>query len=94
MGKTSVSITIRVYPSAARNEVAGFSNGAWHIRISAPPVRGKANRELISFLSKVLGVGKDSISIVRGHTNRIKLLAVDGVAQGEITKRLSYVSVR
>ena len=82
-------ISIRLYPNAARNEVATFSDGVWQIRISAPPVKGKANKELIAFLSKVLGVSKSSLSIAKGHTSRNKVIAVDGLTQEEIIKRLS-----
>jgi len=84
-----VFVSVRVYPSANKNEVAGFSDGVWLVRVSAPPVKGKANKELISFLSKVLGVGKSSVSIAQGHTSRSKLIAVDGLTQQEIMKRLS-----
>jgi len=85
-------ITVRVYPNATKNEVAGFSDGVWLVKISAPPVKGKANKELISFLSKVLGVGRSSLSITRGHTNRSKLIAVDSLTEEEIIKRLSFSS--
>jgi len=85
----SVFISVRVYPNAARNEVAGFSDGVWQVRVSAPPVKGKANRELITFLSKVLSIGKSSLSITRGHTSRSKVIAVDGLSEEEITERLS-----
>ena len=82
-------VSIRVYPNANKNAVVGFSDGVWLVRVSAPPVKGKANKELISFLSEVLNVGKSSVSIVQGHTSRSKLLAVDGLTQQEITKQLS-----
>ncbi len=82
-------ITVRVYPNATKNEVVGFSDGVWQVRVAAPPIKGKANKELISFLSKVLGVSKSSVSIARGHTTRSKLIAVDGLTQEEIMKRLS-----
>ena len=81
-------ISVRVYPNATKNEVVGFGDGAWQVRISAPPVKGKANKELISFLSKVLGIGKGSLSIAKGHTSRSKVIAVDGLTQEEIINRL------
>ena len=84
-----MSISVRVYPSAARNEVRGFKNGEWQVRVAAPPVRGKANRELVTFLSEVLGVGRGSLSIIKGLTSRSKVIAVDGLTQEEVTKRLS-----
>ena len=82
-------VSVRVYPNATKDEVLGFRDGVWQVRVAAPPVKGKANKELISFLSKVLGVGKNSVSIAQGHTSRSKLIAVDGLTQEEIMKRLS-----
>lgn len=82
-------ITVRVYPNATKNEVVGFSDGVWQVRVAAPPIKGKANKELMSFLSKVLGVGRSSLSITKGHTTRSKLIAVDGLTQEELMKRLS-----
>ena len=80
---------VRLYPNAAQNKVVGFSDGVWQVRVSAPPVKGKANKELIAFLSKVLGVSKSSLSIAKGHTRRNKVIAVDRLTQEEIMKRLS-----
>ena len=82
-------VTVRVYPNATKNEVVSFNDGVWLVKISAPPVKGKANKELINFLSKVLGVGRSSLSITKGHTTRSKLIAVDGLTQEELMKRLS-----
>ncbi len=82
-------ITVRVHPNATKDEVLGFSDGVWLVKISAPPVKGKANKELINFLSKVLGVGRSSLSITRGHTSRSKVVIIDRLSQEEIIKRLS-----
>lgn len=83
-----VRICIRVYPSAARNEVVGFSDGVLRVRVSAPPVRGQANRELVAFLSQLLDVSKNSISIIRGHTSRNKTIAIYDLSEEEVLKRL------
>lgn len=85
----SVKIRLRVHPNAARNEVLGFIGGVWHVRVSAPPVKGKANRELIDFLGQLLGIGKSQLAIVSGHTARDKVVAINGLSQAEILKRLS-----
>jgi len=58
------------------------------VRIAAPPVKGRANRELIDFLSKRLGVSKGSVTIVKGLTSRKKVIAIEGLRQDEIAKRL------
>ncbi len=79
---------MRVYPNAARSEVVGFIDGALRIRVVAPPAKGKANRELIAFLSQVLGIGRSRIHITKGHTTRNKLIAISGLSQEDIIKQL------
>jgi len=59
------------------------------VRVSAPPVKGKANQELITFLSGLLGVGKSRIDIIRGHTTKNKVIAISGLSREDIMKRLS-----
>ncbi|MFC1870174.1 DUF167 domain-containing protein [Chloroflexota bacterium] len=85
-------ISVRVHPNAKRNELIGLSDGVWQIRVSAPPVKGKANTQLIAWLSRVLGVGKSGVSIVKGHTSRSKVIAIDGLTDEEVTQRLSSSS--
>jgi uncharacterized protein (TIGR00251 family) len=48
------------------------------IRISAPPVDGKANAALITFVAKTIGVPKGAVTIVRGETSRNKVIRVEG----------------
>ncbi len=83
-----VKISLRVYPNASRNEMMGFTDEVLRVKISAPPIRGKANRELVTFLSRLLGVGKGSVNIIKGHTTRNKVVAIDGLSQEEVMKRL------
>lgn len=70
--------------------IGWMSDGALKIKLAAPPVDGKANQELISFLAKTLKVSTSSIEITQGLTSKkktlrlpverealVKLLAVD-----------------
>jgi uncharacterized protein (TIGR00251 family) len=81
-------ISLHVYPNAPRNEIVGFSDGVLGVKVAAPPVRGQANRELVVFLSQLLGVGKSSLAILKGHTSRNKLISVSGLSQEEVIRRL------
>lgn len=56
----------------------GERDGAVLIRISAPPVDGKANAALITFVAKTVGVPKGAVTIVRGETSRNKVIRVEG----------------
>jgi uncharacterized protein (TIGR00251 family) len=81
-------ISLRVSPNAPKNEVVGFSDGILRVKIAAPPLKGKANRELVAFLSRLLGVSQSSLAIIRGHTSRSKMVAVSGLSQQELLGRL------
>ena len=88
MSEASARLVVRVQPSAARSQVVRFEDGVLHLRIAAPPVRGKANRELIDFLSRLLGLPRSALSIDKGHASRRKTLAVAGMSPEAIRQRL------
>lgn len=69
-------ITIRVVPNAKTTEVVGRENDAWKIRLSAPPIEGRANEALIEFLAEKLDLSPSEIEVVRGLTSKIKLVEV------------------
>jgi uncharacterized protein (TIGR00251 family) len=81
-------ISLHVYPNAPRNEIVSFSDGVLGVKVAAPPVKGQANRELVAFLSQVLGVSQSRLAILRGHTSRNKLISVGGLSQEEVLRRL------
>ena len=87
--RNEARISLRVYPNAGRNEMVGFADGVLRVKISAPPIKGKANKELITYLSRLLGVGRGSVNIIKGHTTRSKVVAIDSLSREEIMKRLS-----
>jgi hypothetical protein len=55
--------------------------GSVLIRVTAPPVDGKANDALCRLVAKAAGVAPSRVSVVRGHAARDKLLRVEGVEQ-------------
>ena len=76
-GKKGAALAIRVTPRASRNEIVEImSDGTVRIRLTAPPVEGKANQALVEFLANVLGVSSSRIEIVAGITGRDKLVSV------------------
>jgi len=84
-----VNIPVIVHPNAARNELVGFANDVFHVKVSVPPVKGRANKELIAFLSQILDINRSSVSIMKGQTSRNKVIAVQGLSREEVMKRLS-----
>ncbi len=82
-------IKFRIIPNARKTELAGEYADAVKIKLSAPPVEGKANAELIKFLSKSLGVSKSSISFVSGETSKDKLLEIPNFDTKTLIEKLS-----
>lgn len=82
------NINIQVQPNARRNEVLGFEDGILHVKVAAPPVKGKANKELVLFLSQLIGVSKSSINIRSGLTSKRKVIAITGLDRDQIVERL------
>lgn len=74
-------LRIKVLPKSPKNEVVEILDDAdgektIKIRIKAIPEKGKANAELIKFLSKELSVPRDKISIISGKTEQLKLIRI------------------
>jgi uncharacterized protein (TIGR00251 family) len=86
--KNKARVLVQVYPNAARNEITGLINGVLRVKISAPPAKGKANKELLAFLCQRLALNKDRIDIIKGHTTRNKIIAIDGMAKETALKLL------
>jgi uncharacterized protein (TIGR00251 family) len=81
-------LAIRVQPRAKRTEVAGERAGAVVIRVSAPPVDGKANEAVCRLIAERLGVPKSAVRIVRGESSRDKVVRVDGLSSDEARELL------
>lgn len=71
-------LKIYVRPGASKSSISGEHDGYLKIRISSPPVEGKANETLVEFLSDTLGVRKSRIEILEGLKSRKKLLRISG----------------
>ena len=84
-----IVLTIRVVARASKPGLAGTRNGDYLIRLSAPPVDGAANAELIELLSTVLDIPKRNISIVSGERSRTKRVEVTGIDADVVQHRLS-----
>jgi uncharacterized protein (TIGR00251 family) len=81
-------LAVRLQPRARREELVGEREGAVVIRVTAPPVDGKANAALEAFLAAKAGVPKSAVSVIRGHASRDKLVRVSGIEQAALRQML------
>jgi len=72
-----VRLDVRVRPSAGRSAVTGYDGSVLRVDVAAPATKNRANAELVRLLAKELGVGRSSVSVVRGVGARHKVLSID-----------------
>jgi uncharacterized protein len=81
-------LQVRVQPRARRDEIAGEREGRLLVRVTAPPVDGKANEAVRRLLAKRLGVAPGRVAVARGQSGRDKLIEVEGIDDAELLRRL------
>jgi len=70
------TIAIRVKPNSRRNEVEKLEDGTYLVRVTSPPVEGKANEKVIEVLAEYFGKPKRAVNIVRGNSSRHKIVEI------------------
>jgi uncharacterized protein (TIGR00251 family) len=81
-------LSIRLQPRARRDEVVGERAGAIVIRVTSPPVDGKANAALCAFVARAAGVSPSRVEVVRGQTARDKVVRVHGASADAVRAAL------
>lgn len=88
-GKGHITLTLHIQPGAKKTDVAGVHGDALKIRLAAPPVDGKANAALISFVADRLGLAKSAVSLKSGQASRRKVLEVNNAPADSAQRLLS-----
>jgi uncharacterized protein (TIGR00251 family) len=86
--KAGIVFSVRVVPRAGRTSIAGVRGDALLVRLAAPPVEGAANDALVAFLSTSFDRPKRDITLVSGHSSRDKRVAIAGLDETEVARRL------
>jgi uncharacterized protein (TIGR00251 family) len=73
-----MELEVRVIPRARRDELAGTREGRLLVRVTAPPVDGKANAAVCALVAAATGVPKSAVSVVRGSSSRDKRVRIAG----------------
>jgi len=87
------NILFKVYlqPKSSKNEVVGPYRDGLKVKVTAPPIEGKANDALIRFLAKELAISPSCIEILKGLHSREKTLRISGMVDQELMKKLQIV---
>ncbi|HEX4277186.1 MAG TPA: DUF167 domain-containing protein [Bryobacteraceae bacterium] len=81
-------LTLKIQAGARDTAFAGRYGDGWKLRISAPPVDGKANHAIIRFLSKLSGVPASAIRIVSGATASTKIIEIAGADPASLDRAI------
>ncbi len=89
--KKGVIFEVRLQPKASKNEISGILEDSLKIRVTSPPVQGKANQACIEVIAKSLGLKRNEIEILSGHASRRKRLYARGITSAEFKNRLDHL---
>jgi uncharacterized protein (TIGR00251 family) len=76
-----IIIEVKVDPRSSRKGIVGIIDNVLKVKLTAPPVGGAANEQLIEILAEKYGVRKSNIIILRGETSRRKTVKIVGSKQ-------------
>lgn len=81
-------LSLHVQPRSRRNELGGLHGDTLKMRITAPPVDGKANKAVIALLAKLLKIPKSAIQIRSGLQSRSKKILLTGLDEDYVRRLL------
>ena len=73
---TDLILDLRVQPRASRDELVGPHGDRFRVRITAPPVEGRANQHLVRLFAAAFGVKRGDVTLMAGDSGRNKRLRI------------------
>jgi uncharacterized protein (TIGR00251 family) len=89
--KKGLTFDIQVIPHASRAEIAGVQEGAFKVKVTAPPVEGAANEACIKLLADKLGLKRSQIKISSGAKSRKKTVMIKDISKEELQIKINNV---
>ncbi len=88
-GQRGVALAVRITPRASRNEITEIqADGTVKIRLAAAQATSDENKQLVAFLSEVLGCSNSKLDIVAGISGRDKLISILDMEKDDVHQRL------
>jgi uncharacterized protein len=88
MKEVSVTLKVRLQPRSSRDGIDGLHGDALKVKVTAPPVEGRANKAVKKLLAEQLGISPSQIEIIAGERSREKLLRISGISRAEMERAL------
>lgn len=81
-------LRIKVVPASSRTVLVGVLDGMLKLKITTAPEKGKANKNIVAFLAKKLGVKRQAVTITAGVSNPVKQICITDIMAEDIRRRL------
>lgn len=78
-----LTIKIKVEPRSSKSGIVGPYGDALKVKLTSPPVEGKANKELIEVLAKGFSIAKKDVEIISGQSSKNKVVRLNGVSSAD-----------
>lgn len=83
-----VVISVRIMPNSSNDLVLGYTEDYLKVKIAAPPIENKANKQLIVFFSKLFQLPKTKVTFIYGEKSKIKRILLAGKTLSEISSKI------
>lgn len=80
---------VKVVPASSKTVLVGVLDGMLKLRVTAVPEKGKANKSIIDFLAKKLGVNKKMVTITAGTSSPVKRIRVSEISADNVLEKLN-----
>lgn len=86
-----VILSVKLVPNSSFSKIVDYTQEYVRIKISAPPLENRANKELIQFCSQFFDINKSKIEIISGDKSKLKKILFKDVSSTIITQKLMFV---
>jgi uncharacterized protein (TIGR00251 family) len=81
-----ITFTVRVMPRASASGLGGERAGTLVVRVTAPPVDGRANDAVVALLAEAMGVPRRAVRVESGATGRTKVVSIPVGAEAALQR--------
>jgi len=85
---SGIRMTVHVKPRSAETKLIIEADGEITLHVTAPPLEGKANKEIVKWLAKKFGKSSSQVRLIAGLHSKTKIIEILDVNQAEVEKIL------
>jgi uncharacterized protein (TIGR00251 family) len=84
----AIDLDVSAVPRSSRDAIGKPHGDRLKLHVKAPPVDGEANAAIVELLAKALGLRRDAVTLVAGHTGKRKTVRLTGVSREQVETKL------